>query len=356
MRANSPRRALALARRPWIRRARRRTLGVGRRSRCCFAHVWPLRLVVVRLRAEPDGRTGRRVAPDRPAVLLAAPGPPGEPGGPDACAGQTGLEPATCGFGDRCATNCATALRRPGLHDASRATPTDTTRRGSVQLPGVRPGHGSSWRTSTAGGPLYATSARWVEPSARGSRAVTRRRVTHRYRLARARRDLCHYGARERADPSPRPRVSARLAAIAESATLAVDAKAKALKAAGRPVIGFGAGEPDFPTPGYIVDAAVAAAKDPVNHRYTPAAGLPALREADRRQDAARLRLRGQAVAACWSPTAASRRSTSRSRRSWTRATRCCCPRRTGPPTPRRSGSRAACPSRCSPASTRATW
>src|SRR3954447_8370551 len=82
-------------------------------------------------------------------------------------------------------------------------------------------------------------------------------------------------------EPSaPRPRVSARVAAIAPSATLAVDAKAKALKAAGRPVIGFGAGEPDFPTPSYIVDAAVAAAKDPANHRYTPAAGLPALREA----------------------------------------------------------------------------
>ncbi|HEY8717085.1 pyridoxal phosphate-dependent aminotransferase [Pengzhenrongella sp.] len=80
--------------------------------------------------------------------------------------------------------------------------------------------------------------------------------------------------------PSTKPRVSARLAAIAESATLAVDAKAKALKAAGRPVIGFGAGEPDFPTPSYIVDAAVAAAPDPVNHRYSPAAGLPALRQA----------------------------------------------------------------------------
>ncbi|GAA4287134.1 pyridoxal phosphate-dependent aminotransferase [Georgenia daeguensis] len=82
------------------------------------------------------------------------------------------------------------------------------------------------------------------------------------------------------APTSSKPRVSARLAAIAESATLAVDAKAKALKAAGRPVIGFGAGEPDFPTPDYIVEAAVAAAKDPVNHRYTPAKGLPALREA----------------------------------------------------------------------------
>ncbi len=80
--------------------------------------------------------------------------------------------------------------------------------------------------------------------------------------------------------PASPPRLSPRIAAIAESATLAVDAKAKALKAAGRPVIGFGAGEPDFPTPGYIVEAAVAAAKDPANHRYTPAAGLPALREA----------------------------------------------------------------------------
>jgi aspartate/methionine/tyrosine aminotransferase len=80
--------------------------------------------------------------------------------------------------------------------------------------------------------------------------------------------------------PASRPRISARIGAIAESATLAVDAKAKALKAAGRPVIGFGAGEPDFPTPDYIVEAAVAAAKDPANHRYTPAGGLPALKEA----------------------------------------------------------------------------
>ncbi|MEE6273865.1 pyridoxal phosphate-dependent aminotransferase [Georgenia wangjunii] len=82
------------------------------------------------------------------------------------------------------------------------------------------------------------------------------------------------------APSSAAPRVSARLAAIGESATLAVDAKAKALKAAGRPVIGFGAGEPDFPTPDYVVAAAVAAAADPVNHRYTPAKGLPVLREA----------------------------------------------------------------------------
>jgi aspartate/methionine/tyrosine aminotransferase len=75
-------------------------------------------------------------------------------------------------------------------------------------------------------------------------------------------------------------RISARIAAIAESATLAVDAKAKALKAAGRPVIGFGAGEPDFPTPDYIVEAAAAAAKIVANHRYSPTPGLPDLRDA----------------------------------------------------------------------------
>ncbi len=75
-------------------------------------------------------------------------------------------------------------------------------------------------------------------------------------------------------------RISERIASIAESATLAVDAKAKALKAAGRPVISFGAGEPDFPTPGYIVDAAVAAAQDPRFHRYSPASGLPELKKA----------------------------------------------------------------------------
>ncbi len=76
------------------------------------------------------------------------------------------------------------------------------------------------------------------------------------------------------------PRVSQRIGSIAESATLAVDAKAKALKAAGRHVIGFGAGEPDFPTPDYIVEAAVAACREPKWHRYTPAGGLPELKEA----------------------------------------------------------------------------
>jgi aspartate aminotransferase len=74
--------------------------------------------------------------------------------------------------------------------------------------------------------------------------------------------------------------LSDAVAGIAESATLAVDAKAKALKAAGEPVIGFGAGEPDFPTPANVVEAAQKAAANVANHRYTPAAGLPALREA----------------------------------------------------------------------------
>jgi aspartate aminotransferase len=99
----------------------------------------------------------------------------------------------------------------------------------------------------------------------------------------------CHYRGRSNqgASPlSPTPptppsrRVSARVAAITESATLAVDAKAKALKAVGEPVIGFGAGEPDFPTPAHVVEAAAEACHNPRYHKYTPAAGLPDLRDA----------------------------------------------------------------------------
>ncbi|MCB5165977.1 pyridoxal phosphate-dependent aminotransferase [Streptomyces bambusae] len=82
------------------------------------------------------------------------------------------------------------------------------------------------------------------------------------------------------ATPPTERRVSARIGAISESATLAIDAKAKALKAAGRPVIGFAAGEPDFPTPDYIVEAAVEACRTPKFHRYTPAGGLPELKKA----------------------------------------------------------------------------
>jgi aspartate aminotransferase len=95
--------------------------------------------------------------------------------------------------------------------------------------------------------------------------------------------DAADRPGRHAASPAVPPherRVSARIGGIAESATLAVDAKAKALKAAGRPVIGFGAGEPDFPTPDYVVEAAVEACRDPRNHRYTPAGGLPELKQA----------------------------------------------------------------------------
>ncbi len=81
-------------------------------------------------------------------------------------------------------------------------------------------------------------------------------------------------------DATTQGRISARAAAVSPSATLAVDAKAKALQAAGEKVVGFGAGEPDFPTPAHIVEAAVAACRQPANHRYTPTAGLPELREA----------------------------------------------------------------------------
>lgn len=80
--------------------------------------------------------------------------------------------------------------------------------------------------------------------------------------------------------PQHERRLSSRLSSIAESATLAVDAKAKALAASGEDVIGFGAGEPDFPTPEHIVEAAITAARDPKNHRYSPATGLPELKEA----------------------------------------------------------------------------
>ena len=147
--------------------------------------------------------------------------------------------------------------------------------------------------------------------------------------------------------PTPAPRrVSRRIGAIAESATLAVDAKAKALKAEGRPVIGFGAGEPDFPTPDYIVEAAVAACQRPDEPPLHPRRRAARAEEGHRGQDGPRLRLPGRARRRCWSPTAASRPSTTPSPRCSTRATRCCSRRRTGRPTPRRSGWPAASRSR----------
>src|SRR4028118_684511 len=80
--------------------------------------------------------------------------------------------------------------------------------------------------------------------------------------------------------PVSKPRISRRIGGIAESATLAVDAKAKALKAEGRPVIGFGAGEPDFAPPDYIPAAAAEATRKPENHRYSPTGGLHELKKA----------------------------------------------------------------------------
>ena len=88
------------------------------------------------------------------------------------------------------------------------------------------------------------------------------------------------HGSMASSDKAPARRISARISAVAESATLAIDAKAKALQAAGEDVVGFGVGEPDFPTPPHIVEAAVEACRDPKNHRYTPAPGLPELRQA----------------------------------------------------------------------------
>ncbi len=129
-------------------------------------------------------------------------------------------------------------------------------------------------------------------------------------------------------------RISRRAAAVAPSATLAVDAKAKALQAAGEHVIGFGAGEPDFPTPAHIVEAAVAACRDPANHRYTPDGGDPGAARGDRRQDPARLRLRGCGQSGARHQRRASRPWPTRSPCCATPATRSWCSPPTGRPTP----------------------
>ena len=143
-------------------------------------------------------------------------------------------------------------------------------------------------------------------------------------------------------------RISARIAAINESATLAVDAKAKALKAAGENVIGFGAGEPDFPTPEPIVEAAIAAAREPATTTIRRRRACPSC--------GPRSRTRPSATPAsiarpsrCWSPTAASTPSTTRSKCCATRATKCCCPRPTGRRIPSASRSAAVCRSCCRP-------
>ena len=144
-------------------------------------------------------------------------------------------------------------------------------------------------------------------------------------------------------EPHVRDRISARIGGIAESATLAVDAKAKALKAAGRPVIGFGAGEPDFPTPGPDRRRRAGRVRGPEEPPLHPRRRAARAARGDRGEDRARQRPARSPPARCSSPTAASRPSTRPSRRCSTPATRCCCPRRTGPPTPRRSRWPAAC-------------
>ena len=165
-------------------------------------------------------------------------------------------------------------------------------------------------------------------------------------------RDICGVCRRGHcASMAPVARISARIAAITESATLAVDAKAKALKAQGEDVIGFGAGEPDFPTPEHIVEAAIAACRDPKYHHYTPAAGLPELREAIAAKtqrdsgfdcSAARSLVTNGGKHAVYNAFAGA---------AATRATRCSCPRRTGPPTPSRSPWPVACRSCSTPTS-----
>ena len=108
-------------------------------------------------------------------------------------------------------------------------------------------------------------------------------------RTARARdAPTCHHGV----VATSASRISARIAAITESATLAVDAKAKALQAAGEDVIGFGAGEPDFPTPAHIVEAADRGVPRPPQPPLLADAGPARAARGDRGQDQARLRRR----------------------------------------------------------------
>ena len=124
----------------------------------------------------------------------------------------------------------------------------------------------------------------------------------------------------------PMTRISRKIAAITESATLAVDAKAKALQAAGEHVIGFGAGRARLPDARAIVEAAVVACRDARNHQYSPAAGLPELREAIAAKTARDSGFECDGRAGARHQRRQAGRRTTRSRCSSTRATRCCCP------------------------------
>jgi aspartate aminotransferase len=185
---------------------------------------------------------------------------------PTDLAGQEGLEPPTAGFGDRNSDQLSYCPSLPGLAARHR-----TSARGSTcktSLDSVRGGRERVERDAT-GKPAgnrrlaHGTMAFMTDVPASSAPA-----------------SAAPASAANSFTAKRRERISRRIGGIAESATLAVDAKAKALKAAGRPVIGFGAGEPDFPTPAPIVEAAIQAAREPKNHRYTPTAGLPELRDA----------------------------------------------------------------------------
>ena len=145
--------------------------------------------------------------------------------------------------------------------------------------------------------------------------------------------------------PALRQRISARIAAVSESATLAVDAKAKALKAQGEDVIGFGAGEPDFPTPAHIVEAAAAACREPRNHRYTPAAGLPELRGRHRHENGPRQPFRGEGGAGAGDQRRQAGGRGGLRNVARTRGTRCSSRRPIGRRTPRWCAWPAGCPS-----------
>src|SRR5215467_9484247 len=167
-------------------------------------------------------------------------------------AGQEGLEPPTAGFGDRDSSQlsyCPLVLSQ-----ACSRRLTEDHQMLKCTLPTALPSNHRTARQYPRTVP--AGAARGPRDGRMLAMAVSTR------------------------DGFTAPRISARIAAITESATLAVDAKARAMKAAGRAVIGFGAGEPDFPTPGYIVEAAQRACANPRFHKYSPTPGLPELREA----------------------------------------------------------------------------
>ena len=199
----------------------------------------------------------------------------------------------------------------------------------------------AGWPTSWAPAPAAITAPAAVRRATRQHAATIRRAGSTVKTLPECTRN----SNRDRRGAATMAHVNAALAARRrdqESATLAVDARAKALKAAGEDVIGFGAGEPDFPTPRTSSRPRSRRAATPPCTTTRRRRGCPAFRARHRREDRARLRPLGRAPSRCSSRTAASTRSPPRSRCSSTRATRSCCPRRTGPRTPRRSRSPAA--------------